>query len=182
MRKIFLFSLCITILVISIYCLTGFSPSEFHGAGPMRDSGFFSYYRYHAPLGNIPLNKEGNYKLQFSGLPDGKMALQFYLSGHSEATRKSLENLSTELSVIISDISGKTVCKAQGNLSGSNREGQWVLMSSHLNAAYWHMDCIEGVFQRGKSYTLQVAVKNVDPKSPLMTSMAMLEGGGNELP
>lgn len=182
MRKIQVFSFGLVVLCVFVYWLSGYRPSEFRGAGPMRDDGFFSYYRYHAPLGNVPFDKEGSHTFQFSGLPSERMVLQFYIPGYPTVTREVLENLSTTLSAEIMDDSGKIVYAAIGNPSGSLPEEKWMLMSSSSFAAYWHKNSPDGVFSRGKEYTLHVTVKNIDPKSPNLTLNAMLEGGGHELP
>jgi hypothetical protein len=182
MRRTLLFLSGLLVLVIAAYWFTGYHSFEFHGAGPMRDDGFLTYYRYHAPLGNMPLAKEGTYTFKFSGLPTENMALQFYLPGYSERNRDAVANLSTTLNAEIVDATGKIICTATGSPSAPNPKEKWVLMSSRSDAGYWHESCVDRAFSHGMDYTLKVTVKNIDPKSPNVTLEVMLEGGGNELP
>jgi len=55
------------------YWAVAYHTWEFRGAGPIKDTGLFSYYRYHAPLGEFPLAAKGSYTFRFSGLPREKM-------------------------------------------------------------------------------------------------------------
>ena len=162
--------------------LSPYSPKEFRGAGPMEDYGPASYYRYHAPLGDVPLAVEGRYTFRFSGLPDETMGLQFYLPGYSEEHDKRLRAVSTTLTVEIVDGAGDRICFATGSPSGTTSSERWVLMSSSLEAGYWHHGCVDRQFSRGMRYTLRVTVENVDPNSPKVVMKAVLEGGGNEFP
>jgi hypothetical protein len=161
--------------------LSSYQPSEFRGAAPMRDDGVFGYYRYHAPLGEVPLTTAGTYTLHFSGLPAEKMGLQLYIPGGSNNDRELLENLSTELRAEISDSRGTILCTATGPPLRGARPNHWVLMSDGSSAAYWHEQCREVSFRRHTDYTLTVSISNVDPRSPHVWLRAMLEGGGIEL-
>ena len=163
------------------YWLLSYRPSEFDGAGPMKDTGFFSYYRYHAPVGEFPFQAEGTYKFRFSGLPNEKMGLQFYVPGYTTKNRAELDSLKTVLAVEITDKSGKVICAASGS-PAAPMPTRWTLMSSPFEAAYWHQACAESQFGRRTEYSMRVTVKAPDPRTPQVQLRAMLEGGGNELP
>jgi hypothetical protein len=182
LRRILVALLGSVVFVSLALSLSPYSPKEFRGAGPMEDDGPSSYFRYHAPLGEVPLAVEGRYTFRFSGLPEETMGLQFYLPGYSEEHDKLLRTLSTTLTVEIVDGSGNRTCIATGRPSGTTPPETWVLMSSSLEAGYWHHGCVDRHFSRGMKYTLRVKVENVDPNSPQVVMKAVLEGGGNELP
>jgi hypothetical protein len=172
--------LVVVAVSLVVFWLASYDSSEFRGSAPMRDSGVFTYYRYHAPLGDIPLATAGTYILRFSGLPSEHMALQFYVIGGSTANRHSLEDLSTELSVEIADTHGNILCSARATPAGTAPD-RWTLMSSDFDAAYWHEHCRSIPFRRRTEYVLTVAIRNVDPRSPQFSLTATLEGGGIEL-
>jgi len=176
--------ICVVLIgaAVASYWLVSYHPTEFRGAGAMRDTGFFSYPRYHAPLGEVPLAAEGSYSFRFSGVPSETMWLQLYVPGYSFKDRDDLERVSTQISVRIADSAGNVVCQGSGQPSARDPNDRWVLMSSHFEAAFWHNGCNKREFKRGREYSLDVSVKNVDPKSPKVVLKAMLEGGGNELP
>jgi hypothetical protein len=169
------------ILLFVLYWFMSYRASEFRGAGPMEDTGFFSYYRYHAPLGNFPFYREGTYEFRFSGLPSEKMVLQFYVTGYSDKNRSEIQSLKTLLTTEIKDSAGNTICTASGSPAPQNEQG-WTLMSSGSQAAYWHPLCAGQPFARRTEYYLRVTVQAPDPKTPKVEVRAMLEGGGNELP
>ena len=158
-----------------------YDPGEFRGAAPMRDTGLFSYYRYHAPLGEVPLGVAGLYILKFSGLPSERMGLQLFIPGGTTSDRDLLESLTTKISVEIADARGTVVCSATGIPSAKDRPAKWVLMSSDSDAAFWHEQCLNVEFARHTHYTLRVAISDVDPRSPQVSLKPILEGGGIEL-
>jgi len=165
-----------------VWWLFSYSPSEFRGAAPMRDTGVFSYPRYHATLGDVPLAEAGDFTLKFSGLPSEQMVLQLYVVGGSDVNGDLLRSLTTKLSAEIVDSQGKVLCSATGTPSNSDPTARWVLMSSGFDAAYWHDRCREVSFARHTDYTLHLSIGDVEPRSPKVLLRATLEGGGNELP
>jgi hypothetical protein len=175
-------ALGLTALAAATCWLTRYDPATFKGAGPMKDNGYFAYYRYHAPIGEFPLAAAGTYSFKFSGLPNERMGLQLYVPGRTTSNRSELENLSTELTAVIADASGKTICSVKGTPAGHSEADKWTLMSSFMEAGYWHRGCLERPFSRRTNYTLRVTVANVDPKTPHVSLRAWLEGGGSELP
>jgi hypothetical protein len=74
------FYLAVTVAIFLSGC---YDPGDFKG-GVVEDAGFFSYPRYKARLGAIPLHAEGEYTFEFSGLPKDKMWLQMYVEGQTK--------------------------------------------------------------------------------------------------
>jgi len=169
-------------LAVGVWWIFSYDSSDFRGAASMRDTGVFSYPRYHATLGDIPLSEAGDYTLKFSGLPSEQMSLQLYVVGGFDANGDLLRSLTTELSVDIVDSQGKVLCSASGTPSQSDPSARWVLMSSGIDAAFWHNHCVDVAYARHTNYKLHLSISNVDPCSPRVTLRATLEGGGIELP
>ena len=147
----------------------------------MTDRGLLSYYRYKAPLGTFPFNKEGTYAFKFSGLPNETMVLQLYVPGYSSKNRQDIEALRTAIGVDITDGSGVVICTAKGFPAGSDVD-RWTLYSSPFDAAFWHEACRDRPFKRRSTYTIRVTVHDPDPRTPTVNLTAVLEGGGIELP
>ena len=179
-RSILLGGAAIVAIASAAIWFTSYDPSEFHGSGPIRDTGLFTYYRYRAPLGDIPLAIAGSYTLRFSGVPSEHMLLQLYVAGGSDSNRELLQGLSTRLSVQIVDAHGIVLCSATGVPGGINTD-RWTLMSGGYFAAFWHNDCSDIPFKRRTEYVLTVVISDVDPRSPRLLLTATLEGGGIEL-
>ncbi len=167
------------ILILTVILTSGcYDASEFQG-GQVTDNGFFSYPRYQAKLGKLPLHSAGQYEFNFSGLPNEEMRLQFYIQGKTHADRKTLEILSTQIDVEIKNKNGDIICEASGKLDEGIPDG-WVLMSSAFTTAFWHSNCLRLVFSTKESYLLKAKLFKVDPKSPEAQLIATIEGGGNE--
>lgn len=157
---------------------------EFKGGVGIRDSGFFSHPRYHAQLGDLPLWKDGEYQFTVRGLPPDPLDLSLEVVGATDADRTELTSLSNSVGVFIVDDSGKEVCTGRGQLSDANTRGldSWVLESSNSHASFWHNRCQQLPIRRSKTYTMKVTVSQADAHSPHKMLMAVLKGGGNELP
>ncbi len=158
-----------------------YRPLDFRGAGPMIDTGFWSYPRYHAPLGVMPLAEPGSYVFTFGALPSETMSLQLWVEPFEPPDRTRFETLTTRLDVKIVESTGAVVCEAAG-APVDGRSGGWVLMSSYKDAAFWHLACLDRKFKRRRTYELHVQVSAPDPKTPRVLLHARLEGGGTELP
>ena len=158
--------------------LVSYHSYQFRGAGPVKDRGILSHYRYQAPLGEIPLAKAGTYRLRFSGLPSESLVPLLYVPGAKNDSREPFASLTTQLTVEISDATGNVICAASGSLAGES----WRLYSSPDEGAFWHTRCNGVPFSRHTEYELVAHVSDVDPRSPNVQLMAMLEWGGIELP
>jgi hypothetical protein len=157
-----------------------YDPGEFIG-GEIADKGLFSYPRYQARLGSIPLHTEGEYTFEFSGLPRDRMWLQIYIEGKAEKDRDTLENLSTLFKAEIKTKEGEVVCSASGRPSGQT-SNRWTLMSSSMEAAYWHSNCLDLSLSEATEYQMRIEVSDIDARTPQLLLAVTLEGGGIELP
>jgi len=183
MKRAWMIVISVGLLLIAFWA-TSYHPSRFRGGIALRDSGFFSYPRYHAQLGDLPLWKEGEDQFTVHGLPPGPLDLKLQVLDSTDANRAELTSLSTNVSVSITDSSGKQVCEGSGKLSdaGTREHSTWALASSSSQAAFWHAGCLQMPISRFKTYTVRVRTSEVDPRSPHSTIMPVLEGGGIELP
>src|SRR5437899_10217188 len=121
---------CVGVLVLAGWALS-YHTSEFKGGIGMRDSGFFSYPRYHAELGEVPLWKNGEYQFNFRGLPPDPLDLSLRIRNATYSDMTELTSLSTSMGVSITDTSGRVLCTANGRLADSKLRGlnSWVLAS-----------------------------------------------------
>lgn len=166
------------------FWIFSYRPSRFQGGIAIRDSGFFSYPRYRAEIGELPLWEGGSHTFSVKGLPPGPLDFGFDIKGTNENDRALLTSLATSLDVLIADGSGKSICRASGRLSNSssgNRSG-WVLASYESRSEFWHSNCLELPISRFRTYTLTVRLTDVDPRAPHKSAVVVLKGGGIELP
>jgi len=152
---------------------------EFKGGLSISDSGFFSYPRYYAQIGSLPLWKAGEYQFTVRGLPPGPLELVLAIQEATEADRALLTSLSTAVNVTITDSSGNKICEASGSLSISSAD-PWILPSH--SAYFWHPRCTHIQTSRFRTYIVKVTVSDVDTRSPRWTIVPALRGGGIELP
>jgi len=154
-----------------------YHPHEFQGGLSIHDSGFFSYPRYYAELGQFPLWQHGDYQFTVQGLPSVPLDLSLDVADVTYEDRAELESLSTFVGVSVTDSLGNPVCEGGGSLSGS-----WVLASSISGSSFWHNRCMQLPISRSKTYIVKVMLSEVDARSPHRTVTVVMAGGGNELP
>src|SRR5260370_33598720 len=173
----------IAALAVAIWAFS-YSAFEFKGGVGIRDSGFFSYPRYHAQLGDLPLWKDGEYQFTVRGLPPDPLDLSLEVVDATDADRTELTSLSSSVGVSIVDDSGKQVCTVSGRLSDANTRGlySWVLESSNSHASFWHNRCQQMSISRSKTYTVKVTVSQAEAHSPHQTLMAVLTHRGHSFP
>jgi len=182
-RVLIVVSALVVTLVVTVWAI-GYHTFEFKGGTGIRDSGFFSYPRYHAELGQIPLWKDGEYQFTVSGLPSDSLDLTLQVPGATYDNTMELTSSSTSMSVSMTDSSGHVLCTVAGSLSDARRRGVggWVLESSDSHAAFWYPGCQELPISRFNAYTVKVKVSGADDRAPHRMAMPVLAGGGNELP
>jgi hypothetical protein len=162
----------------------GYHTFEFKGGIGISDNGFFSYPRYRAQLGELPLWKNGEYSFTVRGLPPGPLDLALRVRDATHADRTELTSLPTSVSVSIADNDGKQICVASGNLSDARDRDHpgWVLASSDASASFWQPSCQQIPISRFKTYSVKVVLSGADDQSTHKIVMPVLQGGGNELP
>ena len=182
-RVLIMVPIVLLVLVIASWVLS-YHTSEFEGGIGIRDTGFFSYPRYHAQVGELPLWKNGEYLFTVHGLPPGPLDFALQVRDATDADRAELTSLPTFVSVSITDSEGKQICTADGSLSDAERRGlnSWVLASSDVSASFWQPRCQQLPISRFKTYTVRVALLGADDHSPHKMVVPVLHGGGNELP
>lgn len=171
-------------VVFAVFWARRYHVSEFRGGQEIRDSGTFTYPRYHVQIGSVPLWEAGEHPFAVRGLPPGPLDLKFEVVDGASTQRDQLASLSTNLEVTITDGSGSTMCEANGRLSNAKTRGEdgWALASSVSQMTFWNPRCLNIPVKRSTPYAIKVRVSEPDPRSPHVTVVAMLEGGGIELP
>jgi hypothetical protein len=91
----------------------------------------------------IPFYGPGEYVFYFRGLPDEEMSLQLYTEGKTDKNREELTHLGTTISALLVDQNGRVVCEGSGMPRDGQNERIWVVMSSGLEAAFWHWNCVQ---------------------------------------
>ena len=182
-RALMVVSVLMAFLVVAVWAFS-YHSFEFKGGMGIRDSGFLSYPRYHAELGELPLRKAGEYQFTVRGLPPESLDLSLQVLDATIDDTSELTSLSTSVRVSITDGSGKELCAASGKLSDAKRPGlsSWVLESSDSHAEFWHPRCLQLPISRYKTYSVKLTISGVDDRSPHKMLAPNLAGGGNELP
>jgi hypothetical protein len=138
-------------------------------------------FGYQIKMPPIPFNRAGEYVFHFRGIPNEDMSLQLYAEGKSHENREELTHLDTTLDALLVDQNGNVVCKASGMPRDGQNEHIWVVMSG-LDAAFWHWNCVHMRLKPSVSYTLTLGISNVDPKTPPINLLPVLEGGQLDMP
>lgn len=173
----------IVVITVVVWALS-YHTLEFKGGLGVRDSGLFSYPRYSAQIGELPLWKDGEYQFTVRGLPHGPLDLKLLVIDATDADKAEVTSLSTFVTVSITDGSGKEVCAASGNLSDAKdgKHSTWLLASSSSSASFWQPRCQQLPISRFKTYRVRVGVSGSGDLAPHRILMPVLQGGGNELP
>jgi hypothetical protein len=172
--------LCFLALAIWWYC--SYRISEYHGDGHIRDSGVWTYPRYHVELDQIPLFENDIHRFTLAGLPSEEMTFELIVVGKTDKDRRELTRLKTNIAVSLKDDRGHLVCKAAGIPSDGLQDNAWILTSSDDRAAFYNRPCVDVRIRRQRSYTLELTLSQVDPNSPKAFLVPEISGGGNELP
>jgi hypothetical protein len=175
--------MALLLLVLAVWAFS-YHSFEFKGGLGVSDTGFFSYPRYHAQLGEMPSWKNGEYQFTVRGLPPGPLDLVLQVPNTTDADRAALGSLSNSLSVEITDSSGNEVCEAIGSLSDptTRERSAWAVASSTSDALLWQPRCQQLTISRFKTYTVRVIVSGADDRPPHRMLKPIFQGGGNELP
>lgn len=190
-------ALTISVLAVAVISVVlwgaSYHASQFSGGLAIQDFGLFSYPRYRAIVGRLPLSKAGEYNFNVRGLPPGPVDFTLQLDDFRETDRPLIASLSTSIAVSIRDDSGEAVCSASGSLSDltkGSREGIWVLrgglrpLPSPLRTELWNTRCLNLPIDRFRTYDVAVTVTN-NADQPFPTRIMLVptfSGGGIELP
>jgi hypothetical protein len=148
---------------------------------------------YEIRLRSIPFYKAGEYVFHFRGMPNEEMSLLLYTQGkkflyvsdeHPPDDGYELTHLKTAIEATLVDRQGRTVCSGtglplHGDING-NPNG-WILQGGDP-AAYYHANCLRVALKPSQSYTLTIKIPDVDPKTPPINLLPVLEGGQLDLP
>ena len=152
---------------------------RFHGDAKFSGGPVFGYEIKMHP---IPFNQAGEYVFHFRGIPNENMSLELYVDGKTDENRNELTNLDTTLDALLVDQNNHVISQASGMAREGQNEQIWVLMSGGGEAAFWHWNCVHMPLKPFLSYTLTLRVSNIDPKTPKIQLLPVLEGGHLDLP
>lgn len=168
------------ILTIILTVITGLWLADeypyfrFHGDAKFSGGPILGYQIEMKP---IPFDQAGEYVFHFRGIPHEEMSLQLYAEGKAYENREELTHLNTTLDALLVDRNGHVVCQASGMPRDGQNEHIWVVMSGGSEAAFWHWNCVHMPLKPSESYTLTLRISNIDPKTPKINLLPVLEGG-----
>jgi hypothetical protein len=183
-KRVLLACAVFVIAIMGGFWAFGYHTFEFKGGIGVSDNGFFSYPRYRAQLGELPLWKSSAYLFTIHGLPPGPLDLALQVRDATHADRAELTSLPASISVAIKDDGGKQICSVSGSLSDAKDRDHsgWVLASSDASASFWQPNCQQLPISRFKTYTVKIVLTGADDRSTRKMIVPVLQGGGNELP
>jgi hypothetical protein len=152
---------------------------RFRGDGKFSGGPIFGY---RIEMRAIPFYQAGEYRFHFRGVPDEEMSLLLDAGGMTNGNREVLTHLGTTLDALLVDQNGRVVCKATGMPREGQNEHIWVVMSGGLEATFWHWNCVNMPLKPSASYTLDLRIANVDPKTPRVNLLPVIQGGQLDLP
>ena len=169
-------------LALTLWWFSSYRTSEYRGDGQIRDSGFWTYPRYHVELEKIPFYENGVHQFRLAGLPSEEMSLELVVVGKTDKDRVELTRLKTNIEATLRDDLGHVICKAAGLPSNGIRDNAWILTSSDDRAALYNHPCVDVQIHKQRSYSLELTLTQVDSGSPKAFLVPVISGGGNELP
>jgi hypothetical protein len=169
-------------VALAVWCFSSYRISEFYGDGHIRDSGVWTYPRYHVEFSEIPLFENGEHRFRLAGLPSEEMSLELLVVGKTEKDRAERTRLKTDIAASLKDDKGRDVCKAGGIPSDGQQGDAWIRASSDDRAALYNRACVDVQVHRKRSYILELTLTQVDHSSPRAFLVPVFSGGGNELP
>jgi hypothetical protein len=169
-------------LALALWWFSSYRISEYRGDGQIRDSGFWTYARYHVELEKIPFYENGVHQFRLAGLPSEEMSLELVVVGKTDKDRVELTRPKTNIEATLRDDLGHVICNAAGLPSDGIRDNAWILTSSNDRAALYNHPCVDVQVHNQRSYTLELTITQVDSASPKASLVPVISGGGNELP
>ncbi len=120
-----------------------------------------------SPPQSFPLDQPGEHVFHFRQARTGEMTLMLKVEGKSgEPDRVRLTHSRSVIEATLLNHAGRTVCYALGSPKDGVGADGWVLTTSGAQAAFWHRNCAEIKLKRSEPYTLEVRIRDVDPKAP----------------
>lgn len=171
--------LAIAVVIALLWVADEYPAMRFRGDARFSGGPVFGYSIKMQP---IPFNKAGKYVYHFRGLPKEEFSLQLYAEGKTYKDREELTHLDTTIDALLVDNNGSAVCRATGMPRDGQNEHIWVVMSSGSEAAFWHWNCVHMPLKPSESYSLTLRISNVDPNTPRINLLPVLEGGQLDLP
>jgi len=162
----------IAIILLIVMAEFGFPILRFHGNAWIWGGPGFGYQ---IKMRAIPFNEPGEYVFHFREIPDGTMSLLLYVEGKTGKDREELTDLHAGLDAIFTDQAGTVVCRASAKPGNGPIDQVWALMSGYWGAAFWHSNCVHMPLKRSDSYTLILRVRDVDPNTPKINLLPVIE-------
>jgi hypothetical protein len=168
------------VLAIVSLCVTYEYPAlRFHGDGRFSGGPVFGF---RIDLRPIPFYQAGEYVFHFHGLPEEKMSVVVYAQGESPKDLPALAALETRLEGRLVDQDGHTLCHGTGVPRYNRKEHiQWVVEGERDVIVFWP-NCMQMNLKPSVSYSLTLRVEDVDPQTPRINLVPVIEDAQLDLP
>ncbi len=169
-------------LIVALLALVvwAYPTLTFSGDGRLSGIPIIGYWIRFRP---IPFYQPGEYVFHFRGAPNDEMTLQLHIQGKTSKDDPELTHLATLLDALLINQKGQVICRASGSPTlgpgerSDNNPKYWIWTTSDDDeATYYHWNCTDVRTKRFDSYTLQIRVRGVDPKTPKTNLIPVLEG------
>jgi hypothetical protein len=146
--------------------------------GLLVDNGLFSRPRYEAQFPAIALNVTGSYEYAFSRFPTTDALVM--LATPTEPSVASIERLTTTVRLSVIDQNDQVHCDVTGSPAG--RDGARLIVTSSSGViGLWHMACARLQIRTCQPCRLKISIGPVDPATPAVVIVPLIQGGGLEL-
>ena len=98
------------------------------------------------------------------------MSLQLYAQGKTDKNREELTHLGTTISALLVDQNSRVVCEGSAMPGDGQNERIWVVRN-----------CVNMPLKPSSTYTLTLRITKIDPNTPKIDLLPVLEGGQLEL-
>jgi hypothetical protein len=167
-------------VVVLLFFADEYPALRFRGDGKFSGGPVFGYWIRLRP---IPFYEAGEYFFHFRGLPKEELSVILYPDGKTDKDELELKHLETTLGAKLVDQHDQVICEASGKpLAQGNNANGWVLQIRGDEVAYWHWNCVHLPLDPSASYTLTLRISSVDPKTPRINLLPVVEGGQLDLP
>ena len=151
------------------------------GDGRLVDHGAFSYPRYVISLRDLCLTDCGLHRFSLKEVPTTPLTLEFQLLEPLATARDAkfeqfIRQVDTSVAVRIVDEFGNTKCDYSSALRN------FVISSSESEASLWHPNSRSLIFERKRTYYVEIAVDSLHAGEQRVVTRPILSGGGVEMP
>ena len=158
-----------------------FHPPLWYQGAPFLKPGVIPHPRFVAHFPPIEFSRPAVYSFDFGRFPATTATVS--LRTPSAPRVELIEPLTTEIALKVVDQNGEVRCAASGSPAAQDTEGRaFVESTPEFAESIWLVGCNGFDLPVCDPCQLTVSISNVDPATPAISLVPVVEGGGNELP